>query len=171
MRFYEKLPKLRKDNNFSQEQLAEKLGVSRQAVSKWEMGSSYPDMDKILQMCKILNCNLEDLMDDGVLGESLDKSNKININNYIKDFLNFITRSYNMFCSMKFKEKIQFLLEMFAIFFVLFIMGVIITRSSRDRTNRSARTYCNGMGDYKYNHKHTCFNIYSGWDNNLPASV
>lgn len=46
MRFSEKLPKLRKNNNLSQEQLAEQLGVSRQAVSKWEAGNSYPDMEK-----------------------------------------------------------------------------------------------------------------------------
>lgn len=65
MRFSEKLPKLRKNNNLSQEQLAEQLGVSRQAVSKWEAGNSYPDMEKMLQMCQILNCHLEDLMDDG----------------------------------------------------------------------------------------------------------
>ena len=48
MRFSEKLPKLRKNNNLSQEQLAEQLGVSRQAVSKWEAGNSYPDMEKML---------------------------------------------------------------------------------------------------------------------------
>lgn len=38
MRFCDKLPKLRKNNNLSQEQLADRLGVSRQAVSKWESG-------------------------------------------------------------------------------------------------------------------------------------
>ena len=58
MRFSEKLPKLRKNNNLSQEQLAEQLGVSRQAVSKWEAGNSYPDMEKMLQKCQILNCPL-----------------------------------------------------------------------------------------------------------------
>ena len=46
MKFCEKLAKQRKNNNLSQEQLAEMLSVSRQAVSKWENGSSYPDMDK-----------------------------------------------------------------------------------------------------------------------------
>ena len=55
MRFCDKLPKLRKENNLSQEQLADRLGVSRQAVSKWESGSSYPDMDKMIQICNILN--------------------------------------------------------------------------------------------------------------------
>jgi len=128
MRFCDKLPKLRKNNNYSQEQLADKLNVSRQAVSKWELGSSYPDMDKMIQMCKILNCNLEDLMDDGVLGENVTspKSNKFNINMYMKDFLNFITRSYNMFCSMKLKEKIKFIFEMLCICGVLAIIGLVL---------------------------------------------
>ena len=128
MRFYEKLPKLRKSNNFSQEQLADKLGVSRQAVSKWEIGNSYPDMEKMLQMCKILNCNLEDLMDDGVIGENnvKHKSNKFSINIYMNDFLSFITRSYNMFCNMKFKEKIKFLFEMACICIVLVVIGLIL---------------------------------------------
>ena len=49
MKFCDKLSKLRKNNNMSQEQLADKLGVSRQAVSKWESGSSLPDMAKILE--------------------------------------------------------------------------------------------------------------------------
>ena len=48
MRFSEKLPKLRKNNNLSQEQLAEQLGVSRQAVSKWESEQSTPDIEKLL---------------------------------------------------------------------------------------------------------------------------
>ena len=50
MKFCDKLPKLRKENNLSQELLADKLGVSRQAVSKWESGSSYPDMEKMIDM-------------------------------------------------------------------------------------------------------------------------
>ena len=47
----ENLKRIRKDNNLSQEQLAEKLGVSRQSVSKWENGEAYPEMDKVLQLC------------------------------------------------------------------------------------------------------------------------
>ena len=84
MKFCDKLSKIRKDNNLSQEQLADKMNVSRQAVSKWESGVSYPDMDKILNMCKILNCNLEDLLDDGVIGNSK-VNNKININEVLQN--------------------------------------------------------------------------------------
>lgn len=125
MKFCDKLSKLRKNNNLSQEQLADKLGVSRQAVSKWESGSSYPDMDKIISMCKILNCNLDDLLEDGII-EGKPTNNKINFNNYFNDFLNFITKSYNMFWSMKFKEKIKCLFELIIIFMILFISGMII---------------------------------------------
>ena len=47
MKLSNNLKNIRKENNLSQEQLAEKLGVSRQAVSKWESGQSYPEMDKV----------------------------------------------------------------------------------------------------------------------------
>ncbi len=125
MKFCDKLAKQRKNNNLSQEQLADKLGVSRQAVSKWEQGTSYPDMDKIISMCKILNCNLDDLIEDGII-EGKSSANKINFNNYFNDFLNFITKSYNMFWSMKFKEKIKCLFELFITFLILIISGLVI---------------------------------------------
>ena len=53
------LKKLRRDTNMSQEQLAEKLNVSRQSVSKWESDIAYPEMDKMLQLCKIFNINID----------------------------------------------------------------------------------------------------------------
>ena len=52
MKFCDKLVMRRKANNLSQEQLADRVGVSRQANSKWESGSSIPDMAKILELCK-----------------------------------------------------------------------------------------------------------------------
>lgn len=125
MRFCDKLPKKRKENNLSQEQLADRLGVSRQAVSKWESGQSYPDMDKLLQICKILDCKLDDIMDDGSI-ESSKNNNKLNINNYLKDFLDFITRTYNMICSMTFKERIKCFIEMIFLFLLLLFSGKII---------------------------------------------
>lgn len=123
MRFSNKLSKLRKNNNLSQEQLADKLGVSRQAVSKWESGLTYPDMEKIIQLCKLLDCNLEDLLDDGVIGESKETENKNNIENIFHDFLNYITKSYNMFCSMSFKNKIKCLLELIIFSIIMIIMS------------------------------------------------
>lgn len=62
MSFNENLQSLRKNKNISQEQLAEKLEVSRQAISKWESGTGYPEMDKLLKICEIFDCSLDTIM-------------------------------------------------------------------------------------------------------------
>lgn len=62
MSFRENLIHLRATNNMTQEQLAVLLGVSRQAVTKWEAEKSYPEMDKLLKLCQIFNCTLDDLV-------------------------------------------------------------------------------------------------------------
>ena len=126
MKFCDKLVNRRKENNLSQEQLAYRLGVSRQAVSKWESGSSIPDMAKILELCKILNCNLEDLVDDGVSSNKDVVNSKIDINNYFKEFLDFITRTLNMFWSMTLGEKVKCICEMLFIVLIFFIIWGII---------------------------------------------
>ena len=62
MKFGENLKLIRKKKKMSQEQLAEKVNVSRQSVSKWENGEAYPEMNNILELCKIFNCKLNDLV-------------------------------------------------------------------------------------------------------------
>lgn len=64
MNFGIKLQKLRKEKGLSQEALAEKLGVSRQAVSKWETGEGYPEMDKLLMISELFQVSLDYLMKD-----------------------------------------------------------------------------------------------------------
>lgn len=49
----EKLSKLRKENNYTQEQLADILSVSRQAISKWESNITYPETDKLIRMSEL----------------------------------------------------------------------------------------------------------------------
>lgn len=60
--FGENLQFYRKQKEMTQEQLAEQLDVSRQTVSKWESGASYPEMEKILQLCDLFSCNMDILM-------------------------------------------------------------------------------------------------------------
>ena len=62
MSFGKNLQTLRKKNQLSQEGLAEMLGVSRQAVSKWELGEAYPEVDKLLILSKKLNISLDSLL-------------------------------------------------------------------------------------------------------------
>lgn len=77
MNFGDNLKKLRKLKKLSQEDLAEKVGVSRQSVSKWETGDAYPEMNNILELCKILHCNINDLVNDSIIDlESLDEEVK-----------------------------------------------------------------------------------------------
>lgn len=60
----DKIAQLRRQNGWSQEELAHQLDVSRQAVSKWESGSSIPELDKILNMSRIFNVTTDYLLKD-----------------------------------------------------------------------------------------------------------
>lgn len=62
MSFRDNLQYLRAQRNFTQERLAMLLGVSRQAISKWESGKAYPEMDKLLMICDLFGCTLDDLV-------------------------------------------------------------------------------------------------------------
>ena len=58
----EKIAKLREVAKISQEQLAEKINVSRQSVSKWEMDQALPQIDKVLQLCSLFNISVDELL-------------------------------------------------------------------------------------------------------------
>jgi len=62
----EKISKLRIAEGISQEQLAEKISVSRQAVSKWEMDQALPQIDKVLQLCTLFGISTDELLCDNV---------------------------------------------------------------------------------------------------------
>lgn len=64
MTFGEKLSRLRKESNYTQEELAELLGVSRQSVSKWESDIAYPETGKLRRMSKLFDCSLDYLLND-----------------------------------------------------------------------------------------------------------
>ena len=62
MSFRDNLQHLRATRNMTQEQLAMLVGVSRQSVTKWEAEKAYPEMDKLLKLCQIFDCTLDDLV-------------------------------------------------------------------------------------------------------------
>lgn len=76
MNFGDKLSQLRKKNGFSQEELGEKLNVTRQTISKWELNQTKPDTDKLMEICRVLDVNLNQLVDDKIIFDN----NKINAN-------------------------------------------------------------------------------------------
>lgn len=71
-----KLSKLRKENNYTQEQLASVLGVSRQAISKWESDITYPETDKLIRISDLFNCSLDYLLKD--TDEQTNQTNQTN---------------------------------------------------------------------------------------------
>lgn len=62
MNLGEKIAKLRKENQYTQEQLAEKMKVSRQTISKWENALTYPETDKLIQLSQLFHCSLDYLL-------------------------------------------------------------------------------------------------------------
>jgi transcriptional regulator with XRE-family HTH domain len=70
MSFAENMKQLRKERKLSQEDLAENLGVSRQAVSKWEQGIGYPEMKKLLLLSSKLDVSLDSLMETKIVQKS-----------------------------------------------------------------------------------------------------
>lgn len=74
MRFEEKIVELRKQKGLSQEELAEQLGVSRQAVSRWELGQTLPDIPNLLQLCELFGVSADYLVKDEE--QNVEKSEK-----------------------------------------------------------------------------------------------
>lgn len=65
MTFGEKLKQLRKDNNLTQEDLAEKLYVTRTAISKWETGKGFPAIDSLKSISVLFQVSIDDLISEG----------------------------------------------------------------------------------------------------------
>ena len=62
----EKLSRLRKEYNYTQEQLADVLGVSRQSISKWESDIAYPETDKLIELGKLFECSMDYLLKEEI---------------------------------------------------------------------------------------------------------
>lgn len=69
----EKIFELRKDNKLSQEQLAEKISVTRQTISKWELGETAPDLKQARDLSKELNISLDELVDNDIKNVLVEK--------------------------------------------------------------------------------------------------
>ena len=77
MSFAENLKKIRKEKGFSQEELAEIMNVSRQAVSKWEQGGGYPEVEKLLLLSSKLNISLDSLMSEEIAQNNNSENQKV----------------------------------------------------------------------------------------------
>ena len=80
MNLGKKIAELRKKNNLSQEELAEKVGVARQTISKWEIGDTTPDINQVKIISKIFNISIDELVDNdfnNVIVEKVSNTEKL----------------------------------------------------------------------------------------------
>lgn len=115
---------LRKQKNLSQEDLAHKLGVSRQAVSKWESGAAYPETEKIMKLCDMFDCTMDELMKDSIEEANNEKEHKYSINDIIAEVTKLVQRTSEMISSMTFLDFVKFCGELFVLFIIISIMKV-----------------------------------------------
>ena len=74
MEIGKKIMDLRKKNGLSQEELAEKVGVARQTISKWELGETSPDLKQSKELSKIFNVSLDELTDNDIKNILVEKT-------------------------------------------------------------------------------------------------
>lgn len=103
MSFSDNLKAIRKEKKMSQEELAEMLGVSRQAVSKWELGDGYPEAEKLLIIAGKLNVSLDALMDTGIVNTAVNKHNAPGQITITSPYEGVIVRCNKVVKSQKFK--------------------------------------------------------------------
>lgn len=113
MKFNEKLIELRKAKGLSQEELGNELGVSRQTVSKWELGQSYPDFQKLVLLSDFFDISLDKLIKDIDLDYVRENnSNKEKVSKMYEDFQTA-------------KTVLNYLLNFFAFIGVVGILAII----------------------------------------------
>ena len=122
----ENLKRIRKEHNLSQEEFAEDLNVSRQAVSKWESNISYPDMDKILLICEKYNLNIDELFNQNYKEVKENKDSKRAFNIYINNILEYINKLLSFISSLSFKDKIKLFIEEIIITAILSLIVILI---------------------------------------------
>ena len=84
MTLAEKLNEARRQSGLSQEQLAEKLSVSRSAIAKWESGKGMPDVENLKAIAKLLNVSVDYLLNDGEAKDIIQIKEAINLDEYEK---------------------------------------------------------------------------------------
>lgn len=143
MVFHENLVYLRKKANLSQEQLAESLNVTRQAVSKWESGQSAPDMEKLLLLSDIFGISTDQLLKGRYPARKEEKkdSSLYTILTFIALAILWLTGLILMIVNLFFNQGGTFQVYVWyeslamMLFSLLAFMGMLISHKLRERRN------------------------------------
>ena len=161
MEFNEKLQELRKNKGLTQEELAEVLYVSRTAISKWESGRGYPNIESLKEISKFFDVSIDDLLSGEKLISIAEKENKSNIRNMcdllfgIVDLFSFIlvalplypntidgfVYSVNLLNYTQISSiNLNFYWFMFVSLFVVGVIKIILTKTKAEKGNKILMT-------------------------------
>lgn len=138
MSFCDKLKKLRKDNNMTQEEFAEKIFVTRTAVSKWETGNGYPSLESLKLIADLFQMKIDELLSDD------DIENKKLLDKKRSEKMYFFTVMFlvlsAIFAILSVVIKLPFLMIGSIICIVGYIIFAILTKPKYKRTDEKGRT-------------------------------
>ena len=109
------------------------LDVTRQSVSKWESGQTYPEMDKLLAICKIFGCTLEELTNDTIKLNEFAGEKKSKVSDIASSVEEFIEKTYHYFTGSTFKDILKCLIIMFVVYNYTLYYGVRIVVTSSEK--------------------------------------
>ena len=153
MKFNEKLIELRKQNNLSQEELGYKLNVTRQTVSKWELGQTTPEMDKLIEISKLFNISVDELINNSETKE--DVTNNSDIQNNVNN-----SNTYDKNTTAKKSKRERTIISIIVIALVIIIIFIIIRLFA-------GFTLVNGMN----NSSNSLFNKFLGFFENITNGI
>ena len=116
----EKLSKLRKEYNYTQEQLADVLGVSRQSISKWESDIAYPETEKLIELGKLFECSMDYLLKDDVTEKTDTSVSESTFNEKVTEISKKVMTDKN-------KGKAKKILKIIGIILAVFLVVDIIS--------------------------------------------
>ena len=152
MSFSENLMRLRKQKGLSQEEFANEIDVSRQTVSKWELGVSTPEMEKLIQMSNFFGVSVDDLLNsDDITSKTIKIENTNNINETEKvsetNYNNYNTESNGK--ENKKKKTLTILIATLIIGVIITILTILIILLIRDfdekENNKSSKNKVNNI--------------------------
>ena len=160
MRFDENLRNLRKEKDYSQEYLAEKLGVTRQTISKWENGTAMPDLKKLIELADFFEVSMDDLLgldykmvapDNDFSSENYNAAEVMKANLYTNDLIQSS------------KKLIDSKTKRLSIFLTIFFIAFVISVFSFSGKIAALESQINGLNN-SYVYLQECINNRGGQD-------
>lgn len=140
MKLNEKIYEYRKLKRWSQEELADKLDVSRQTISKWEVGKAVPELEKLIKLAELFNISIDELVKENI--DIVSKKETTNINSLVENNEEKFKKEENSTNEKNKKiKKILKLIIVFLIILILFVLGMLQLQNRKLQIREIAKVY------------------------------